>query len=188
MTPALADRLRRATEERHAVRRVHVGLYVVVCGAASIAVLAALAAATDSVLVFPTLGAVAYIVFAHPLSRAARPREVVLGIWLGIALGYVSALAFGLDQAGVGSLAADWRHVGSASLALALTMAAMLIVRVEHPPACSTALLVALGVWEPWQLAALAGGAVLLVGIGFGLNRLAGLPYPMWRHHPGARG
>lgn len=178
---SLLHRYRRAAEARIHAQRFRVDAYVVVCGTLCIAVLAALAALTRTALVFPSLGAVAYTMFAHPLSRAARPREVVLGLWIGIGIGYVSALAFGLDRGDFADLAGDWRHVGSASVALAVTTAALLLTRIDHPPACSTALLVALGIWRPWQIAALAGGAVVLVALGFGMNRLAGLPYPLWK-------
>jgi CBS domain-containing membrane protein len=105
-------------------------------------------------------------------------------MWLGIAAGYASALAFGLDTGEPSAVEADWRHVGSAAVALGLTTAAMFATRVEHPSACAAALLVALGIWDPWQIAALGGGAVILAGIGIVLNRLAGLPYPLWSHRP----
>jgi CBS-domain-containing membrane protein len=155
---------------------------VVVCGTVAIGSLGALAAATGSALVFPSLGAVAYLVFAHPHTRAARPRESVLGLLLGLGLGYASALAFGLERGE--ELHADWAHVGASSLALALTTLALLGARVDHPPACSTALLVALGVWTPWQIGVLAAGGVALVALAFAINRAWGIPYPAWAQPP----
>jgi CBS-domain-containing membrane protein len=156
----------------------------VVCGAASIAMIAVLAALTKSPLVFPPLGALAYIAFAHPLSRPARPREIVLGLGLGLAAGSVAALAFGLHGAGIDELDTDWRHVGSASVALALTTAGLIVARIEQPVACAAALLVAIGVWEGWQVGVLAGGVLVFVLLAIAINRAAGLPYPLWARRP----
>jgi CBS domain-containing membrane protein len=115
-----------------------------------------------------------------PLSPRARPREVVIGQWLGIGLGYVAALAFGLDRGSLSSLEADWRHVGSSSLALALTIAALLALRLDQSSACAVSLIVALGIWEAWELGVLAGAVLALLALGFLLNRAAGLRYPLW--------
>jgi CBS domain-containing membrane protein len=116
----------------------------------------------------------------QPLSPRARPREVVIGQWLGIGLGYVAALAFGLDRGSLSSLEADWRHVGSSSLALALTIAALLALRLDQSSACAVSLIVALGIWEAWELGVLAGAVLALLALGFLLNRAAGLRYPLW--------
>jgi CBS-domain-containing membrane protein len=177
VSPRLADRLRRARTGPGSVR-VRVAASIAASGALSVAVVGVLAALTHSVLLFPCLGAVAYTMFAHPRSRAARPRNVVVGMWAGTAAGYLAALAFGLANRDLGQLHADWAHVGSAAMAMALTTALMLVTRFEHPPACAAALLVALGVWDGWQLAALAGGVVVLVAIAIAVHRVARLPFP----------
>jgi CBS domain-containing membrane protein len=176
----LLEQIRVDAEERSRTGRVKFGAHAVTCAAASIALLAALAALTNSVLIFPTLGSLAYTIFMHPLSPRARPREVVIGQWLGIGLGYVAALAFGLDRGSLSSLEADWRHVGSSSLALALTIAALLALRLDQSSACAVSLIVALGIWEAWELGVLAGAVLALLALGFLLNRAAGLRYPLW--------
>jgi CBS-domain-containing membrane protein len=57
----------------------------------------------------------------------------------------------------------------------------MVWARVPHPPAGATTLIVSLGILhEPWQLAVLMLAVFLLVLQGFGINRLAGIPYPVW--------
>jgi len=61
----------------------------------------------------------------------------------------------------------------------------MVWAHVPHPPAGATTLIVSLGILrEPWQLAVLMLAVVLLVIQGFVINRLAGIPYPLWSPRP----
>ena len=54
-----------------------------------------------------------------------------------------------------------------------------------HPPAGATTLIVSLGILrEPEQLLVLMVAVVLLVAQGIVINRLAGIPYPLWRPVP----
>ena len=76
-------------------------------------------------------------------------------------------------------------HVGAAGLSLGLTCGAMVWAHVPHPPAGATTLIVSLGLLrEPGQLAVLMVAVVLLVAQGLAINRLAGIPYPLWRPLP----
>lgn len=72
-------------------------------------------------------------------------------------------------------------RVGAAALSLGLTSGAMVWARLPHPPAGATTLIVSLGILrEPEQLAVLMLAVALLVVQGFVINRLAGIPYPVW--------
>ena len=58
----------------------------------------------------------------------------------------------------------------------------MVWLKVPHPPAGATTLIVSLGILrEPEQLAVLMVAVVLLTVQGFVINRLAGINYPWWR-------
>jgi CBS-domain-containing membrane protein len=73
-------------------------------------------------------------------------------------------------------------RVGAAALSLGLTSGVMVWARVPHPPAGATTLIVSLGILtKPWQLAVLMLAVFLLVLQGLAINRLAGIPYPLWR-------
>jgi CBS domain-containing membrane protein len=75
--------------------------------------------------------------------------------------------------------------VGAAALSLGLTSGAMVWARVPHPPAGATTLIVSLGILrEPTQLAVLMLAVALLVVQGLAINRLAGIPYPLWAPSP----
>lgn len=54
--------------------------------------------------------------------------------------------------------------------------------RVSHPPAGATTLIVSLGIIsQPKDLAIIEAAVVLLTAQALAINRLAGLPYPLWR-------
>jgi CBS-domain-containing membrane protein len=92
-------------------------------------------------------------------------------------------VAFGLVHAAPAlSTGVTGSRVGAAALSLGLTSGAMVWARVPHPPAGATTLIVSLGILrEPEQMAVLMLAVVLLVLQAFAINRLAGIPYPVWR-------
>ncbi len=62
----------------------------------------------------------------------------------------------------------------------------MVWLKVPHPPAGATTLIVSLGILrEPWQLLVLMAAVALLTVQGYVINRVAGIPYPVWQT-PGA--
>ena len=64
----------------------------------------------------------------------------------------------------------------------------MVLLRVPHPPAGATTLIVSLGlIQQPWQLVVLMVAVFLLTGQAFVINRLAGVNYPAWAPRPRAR-
>jgi CBS-domain-containing membrane protein len=151
-------------------------------GCISIALMAAVALVSGQPFVFPSLGPTAFLFFYTPLAPAASPRNALLGHLIGAASGWVSLAAFGLLQAapalGTGISAA---HIGAAALSLGLTSGAMVLARAPHPPAGATTLIVALGLLHtPAQLAVLMAAVVLLTLQAIAINRLAGVPYPIW--------
>lgn len=178
----LLDRLgMRRAPARHA-STAWVGAFALVNGGISTALMALGARLTGEPLVFPSLGPTAFMLFYQPTSPAACPRNAILGHLIGIVAGYVSLLVFGLQHAPPALTGGvTWAWIGSSSLSLSLTAGAMIWLRVPHPPAGATTLIVSLGILpRPIQLAALFAAIVLLVLQGLAINRLAGIPYPVW--------
>ena len=105
---------------------------------------------------------------------------------LAEAAGYLALVIFGLQDAGPAlTTGVSSSRVGAAAISLGLTAGVMVWCRVPHPPAGATTLIVSLGILhEPWQLAVLMLAVLLLVLQGLGINRLAGVPYPLWRPAP----
>jgi CBS-domain-containing membrane protein len=174
-----------ALVEKHSSTSV-LGLFAFVNGVVAIALMAVAALVTKAPFIFPSLGPTAFLLFYTPLTPAASPRNSLAGHAIGAAAGYASLAAFGLTQHAPALVeGVEWHRVGAAALSLGLTSGLMVWARVPHPPAGATTLIVSLGLLrEPWQLVVLVGAVALLVVQGLAINRLAGIPYPLWRPRP----
>lgn len=182
----LARRMRvPALTERHNSTLV-LGLFAFVNGLIAIGAMAFVAFVTGEPFVFPSLGPTAFLLFYTPLLPASSPRNTLGGHAIGAAAGYLALVTFGLtDAAPALATGVTGARVGAAALSLGLTSGAMVWARVPHPPAGATTLIVSLGILrQPSQLAVLMLAVVLLVIQGFVINRLAGIPYPLWRPAP----
>ena len=74
-----------------------------------------------------------------------------------------------------------WDRVAAAGLSLAFTGALMMLLDCPHPPAGATTLIVSLGiVTRPFHLVVIEVAVALLTLQAIGINRLAGMEYPLW--------
>lgn len=151
-------------------------------GFLSIALMATVALLSGQPFIFPSLGPTAFLFFYTPLAPAASPRNAVLGHLIGAVAGWASLAAFGLLDAGPAiATGVTGARVGAAALSLGLTSGLMVLFRAPHPPAGATTLIISLGILRtPAQLAVLMAAVVLLALQAIAINRLAGLPYPLW--------
>ncbi len=158
-------------------------LFSLVNGCISIGIMAGLALITGSPFIFPSLGPTAFLFFYTPTAPAASPRNTVLGHGIGVLAGYFSLVVTGLTAAGPAlAVGVTGPRVVAAGLSLGLTAGLMVLLRAPHPPAGATTLIISLGILtKPWQLAVLMGAVVLLIAQALVINRLAGLPYPLWK-------
>jgi CBS domain-containing membrane protein len=170
---------------QHFPPRLVWAVYVCINGFVTIGLLALLALATGSPFVFPSLGPTAYLFFFSPLAEASSPRNAILGHAIGLACGYA---AFALTTASSPPFAllagVHGPRVLAAALSLSATGALMALLRVSHPPAGATTLIVSLGIIsQPKELIIIEVAVFLLTAQAFAINRLAGLPYPLWNYH-----
>jgi CBS domain-containing membrane protein len=159
-------------------RPVHCGL---ACTVAMLAI-GGLSLLSTSPLLFPAIGASAFLVFSYPQSALASPRNVVLGHGLGVLFGALAAELLGV-VAHSPWLAQDgaWRAVVAAALALGATTWSMVGLHLDHPPAGATTLIVATGLMGGWRdLAAILGAALALWLLGSLFHRATGTVYPRW--------
>ena len=166
------------------------GLFAGVNGLIAIAIMSAVAWATDEPFIFPSLGPTAFLLFYTPPNPAASPRNTIIGHAIGAAAGYLALVIFGLtDDPAALATSVTGSRVGAAAVSLALTSALMVWLRAPHPPAGATTLIVSLGILrELDQLAVLMLAVALLTLQGLAINRLAGIDYPTWRApDPGTR-
>ena len=158
-------------------------MYVCVNGFITIGLLGLLALLTGSPFVFPSLGPTAYLFFFSPLTESSSPRSNILGHAIGLIRGYAAfALAaassppFGM-QSGVHS-----PRLLAAALSLSAAGVLMALLRISHPPAGATTLIVSLGIIsQPKELVIIEVAVIPLTVQAFVINRLAGMPYPRWR-------
>ena len=158
------------------------GLFSLVNGLISIAIMSATAWATDEPFIFPSLGPTAFLFFYTPTAPTASPRNALGGHLVGVLAGYLALVGFGLTDAGPavteGVTAA---RIGATALSLGLASGVMVWLRVPHPPAGATTLIVSLGILTtPIQLVILMVAVGLLTLQAILINRAAGLDYPVW--------
>src|SRR5262249_18276774 len=132
--------------------------------------------------IFPSLGATAFLFFFCPTLPSASPRNAVCGTAVSIFSGFIALSIFGL--AGITQLTsnADTQHVLASALALALAGLLMILLKIPHPPAAATALIITLGlVTAPSRLIIIEFAVVLLALQALAINRLAYIDYPIWQ-------
>lgn len=160
--------------------------YVFLNSFVTIGLLALVAVLTHNPFVFPSLGPTAYLFFFSPLAEASTPRNAICGHAIGLACGFFAFYVTGMHgfpQGAVGHV--YWPRILASALALSLTGAFMVLLRVNHPPAGATTMIVSLGILaKPEYLPIIEVAVGLLVIQAWIINRLAGLPYPVWRAKP----
>lgn len=157
-------------------------LFSFINGCISIGLMSVLAVITGSPFIFPSLGPTAFLFFYTPTAPAASPRNTLIGHAIGAIAGYLSLMITGLTAAGPAlSEGVTWPRVIAAALSLGLTAGVMVLLKAPHPPAGATTLIISLGIFhQPWQLVLLMAAVVLLTIQAIVINRLAGIPYPLW--------
>jgi CBS-domain-containing membrane protein len=173
-------RLKPLTERFNSVAVL--GTFAFVNGLVSIGLMSLVALLTKQPFIFPSLGPTAFLLFYTPMLPTASPRNTLCGHAIGAVAGYLSLAIFGLLDAGPAIVVGvSWSRVGAAALSLALTSGVMVWLRVPHPPAGATTLIVSLGLLTTLpEIGVLMLGVILLLVQGFTINRLAGIPYPLW--------
>ena len=158
------------------------GVFSFINGCVSIGLMATIALVTHEAFIFPSLGPTAFLFFYTPLAPAASPRNAFIGHLIGVAAGWGSLTLFGLNHVGPAiATGVSGHRVAAAALSLGLTSGLMILCKAPHPPAGATTLIVSLGILRtPEQMVVLMVAVVLLTCQAFVINRLAGIPYPLW--------
>jgi CBS domain-containing membrane protein len=137
----------------------------------------------DEPLLFPSLGATAFLIFETPMAEVGTPRNTIIGHTVAVAAGAVSLLAFGLWEApSLYTEGVTPARIGAVALAVALTGGVLRVLRSAHPPAGATTIIVASGLLATVpQMADVLAGVALLTLAGWLINRALGVPAPRWR-------
>ena len=139
--------------------------------------------AFDEPLLFPSLGATAFLFFETPMAEVASPRNAIIGHLIAIIAAVAALAVFGLiDAPSAYEVGVEPARIGAVALAVGLTGGVLRLLRAAHPPAGATTIIVASGLLdEPRQLVAVVVGVLIVTVAGFCLNRAMGVPAPVWR-------
>jgi CBS domain-containing membrane protein len=157
-------------------------VYVFVNGFLTIGLLALLALVSRNPLSFRRWGrrhiSCSLHLWAEPQARAIPSSAMRSASSAGMGLSLPPApepIPFG-EHPGI-----FWPRVLAAALSLSATGAFMVLLDASHPPAGATTLIVSLGIIsKPRELAVIEAAVFLLVAQALVIDRLAGLPYPVW--------
>jgi CBS domain-containing membrane protein len=133
-------------------------------------------------LLFPSLGATAFLIFETPMAEVGSPRNTIIGHTVGVAAAVLSLAIFGLlDAPSVYITGVSVARIGAIALSVALTGGVLRVLRSAHPPAGATTIIVASGLLaKPRQILDVLIGVLLLTIAGWLLNRAMGVPAPIW--------
>ena len=157
-------------------------IYTALGSLLTIALSGLLAWALDEPLVFPSLGATAFLFFETPMAEVASIRNTVIGHTVATVVAFVWLSVFGL----VGEPSAietgfTAERVACVALSLACTGGFLRLLRAAHPPAGATTVIVSIGLLTTVdELAILLAGVVILSAAAWSLNRALGVPAPAW--------
>ena len=157
-------------------------IYTFVGGLLTIALSGALAWALDEPLVFPSLGATAFLFFETPMAEVASPRNTIVGHGVGALVATLWLFVFALqDNPNVLIEGFSPERAAAVALSVGCTGGLLRLLRAAHPPAGATTVIVSAGLLHTGsQLAALAAGVVLLTLTAHITNRTLGVPAPRW--------
>jgi len=159
-------------------------IYTFVGGLLTIALSGSLAWALKEPLVFPSLGATAFLFFETPMAEVASPRNTLIGHYTGALVATLWLFVFGLqDHPNVLVMGEGFTPERAAAVALsvACTGGVLRLLRAAHPPAGATTVIVSVGfLHTAEQLAVLAAGVALLTVTAHLTNRVLGVPAPRW--------
>jgi hypothetical protein len=168
------DRLTGGPVERLTANRPTAAVYAALLSLLVLALAGAVGLALKQPWLFPSLGPTVMLFFQSPRQRASRPAHALVGHGVALVVGYLCLLVFGLQGApSVPTAGLTVPYLFAGALSVAGTTGILALLKVDHPPAGATTLIVSLGIIaQPIGLLSMAGAIVLVVIAGWVLNRL----------------
>jgi CBS domain-containing membrane protein len=157
-------------------------IYTALGSLLTIALSGLLAWALDEPLVFPSLGATAFLFFETPMAEVASIRNTVIGHTVATVVAFMWLSVFGLvGDASAIDAGFTAERVACVALSLACTGGFLRLLRAAHPPAGATTVIVSIGLLTTVsELAVLLAGVLVLSAAAWSLNRALGVPAPAW--------
>ncbi|MGN6743193.1 MAG: HPP family protein [Amnibacterium sp.] len=168
------DRFEGGALERATGNRAAAALYAALLSLLVLALAGAVGLALKQPWLFPSLGPTVMLFFQSPRQRASRPVHALVGHGVALVVGWLCLVVFGLVGAPpvpVAGLTPPYLVAGA--LSVALTTGILALLKLEHPPAGATTLIVSLGIIAtPVGVLTMAAAVVLVTLAGWVVNRL----------------
>lgn len=165
---------RQAPLEETQQRRVGGAVYATVFAVLTLAIAGTVGLLLKQPWLFPSLGPTVMLFFESPKQPSSRPLNTIVGHVVGIAAGLICYSAWGLSSlpsAPAGGLTIS--YVVAGAMAVGITTAVLSLLKLPHPPAGASTLIVALGILHtPTQLLSMVGAVLLITTAGWAFNRL----------------
>jgi len=160
------------------------GVYVGVLSLVVLAASGAIGMLLTSPWLFPSLGPTVMVLFGTPREQSARPVDAAVGHGVGIVAGVLCLFLFGMNgkpsavEAGL-----SLGYVLGGALSVALTAFVLHCLKLQHPPAGATTLIISLGVIAtPLGILSMAAALAFTIAASWGLNWLLGeRPQGLWK-------
>lgn len=132
---------------------------------------------TGQPLLIPSLGPSIYLHTLTPQLASARAGNTFLGHLIGLSTGLAAVYLTGAhtEPSVMGSEQLTWPRIAAAVIALVSSVGTQAALKIQHPPAAATTLLVALGAIDPtWHgVFTVLLGISLLTILGEGVRRFS---------------
>lgn len=152
------------------------GAYVGILSLVVLAASGAIGLLLKTPWLFPSLGPTVMVIFGTPRDASARPLNAAVGHGVGLLAGVACLFLFGMNgkppapEAGL-----TLGYLGAAALSVAITAFVLQALRLPHPPAGATTLIVSLGVIaNPTGILTMAAALAFTIVAAWGINRLLG--------------
>jgi hypothetical protein len=152
------------------------GAYVGVLSLVVLAASGAIGLLLVSPWLFPSLGPTVMVLFGTPRQRAARPLDATVGHGVGIVAGVLCLFVFGMNgKPSAPDAGLSLGYLLAGALSVALTAFVLHLLKLQHPPAGATTLIISLGVIAtPVGILSMAAAIAFTIAACWGLNLLLG--------------
>jgi CBS-domain-containing membrane protein len=156
------------------------GLYTGVLSLVVLAASGAIGLALSSPWLFPSLGPTVMLIFGSPREASSRPVNAAVGHAVALVAGVACLFLFGMNgKPSAPSAGLTVGYVLGGALSVALTALVLHLLKLQHPPAGATTLIVSLGVIAtPVGILSMAAAIAFTIIAGWGLNWALGERVP----------
>lgn len=148
------------------------GVYTAVLSLAVLAASGTIGLVLSSPWLFPSLGPTVMLVFGAPEHPSSRPLNAAVGHAVALVAGVACLFLFGMNgKPSAPSAGLSTGYVLAGALSVAITAFVLHALKLQHPPAGATTLIVSLGVIAtPLGILSMAAAIAFTIIAGWGIN------------------